>query len=326
MYASLRSRALAAATVGLALLCNTAIAQAGYPDRPIRLIVTFGPGSGADTIARIIGEKLSQQLNVAVTVENREGAGGAIGATVAARAPADGYTLMLGATTMAVSPWLQAKPPYDPAKDFVPIVKVAELPLMLVAAESAPYKSLKELVAYARANPGKLTYATSGKASPSHLGVEMIRQATKIDVRDVPYKNVGQAMTDTLSGQVSFYFPAVTAALPQLGAGKLRGLALGAVQRSTQAPEVPTVAEETGVKGLEVITWYGLFAPAGTPKEITDRIYVESARLVATEDARNRLRKTGADVALAGPQEFAATVRTDSAKYSKLINDLGLKE
>jgi tripartite-type tricarboxylate transporter receptor subunit TctC len=317
-------KTLGAAALGFALAASAG-AQT-YPQRPIRLIVTFGPGSGADTIGRILGERLSEQLKTAVVVENREGAGGAIGAAVAARAPADGYTLMLGATTMTVSPYMQTAPQYDPVKDFVPIIKVAELPLMMIAGEGAPYKNLKELVDYARANPGKLTYATSGKGSPSHLGIELIRQATHIDVRDVPYKNVGQAMTDTLSGQVSFYFPAVTGALAQVTAGKARGLAIGATQRSSQAPEVATVAEQLGISGLEVITWYGLFAPQGTPKEIVDRLYAETAKIMESEEVRGRIRKTGADVALAAPQAFAAQVRADTEKYSKLVRDLGLKE
>jgi tripartite-type tricarboxylate transporter receptor subunit TctC len=304
---------------------ETANAQP-FPQQPIRLVVGFGPGSGADAIARVLAEGLGEQLKIAVVVENRDGAGSAIATAYVAKAPPDGYTLLLGATTMTVSPHLQATAPYDPVRDFVPIIKVAELPLLMIAAPDAPFKTLKELVAYAKSNPGKLNYATSGKGSPSHLGVELIRKAAGIDVRDVPYKNVGQAMTDVISGQVSFYFPAVTGAAPHVKSGRVKGLAIGAAKRSSQFPEVPTVAEEIGAQGLEVITWYGLLAPAGLPKEIATRLYTETTKVIESTDARGRILKTGADVVLDSPEEFAAQIRSDNVKYGKLIRELGLKD
>ena len=304
---------------------GSAFAQS-YPQRPIRIIVGFGPGSGADTIARILAEKLSEELKGSVIVENREGAGGAIGTASVAKAPADGYTLLLGATTMTVSPHLQATAPYDAVNDFVPIVRVAELPLLMIAGPNAPFSSLKELVAHAKKNPGKLSYATSGKGSPSHLSVELIRRATNVDVVDVPYKNVGQAMTDVIGGQVSFYFPAVTAATPQVKSGKVKGLALGAKKRSSQLPDIPTVAEEIGTQGLELITWYGLLAPTGTPKDIVTRLNGATIKVMELPDTRERIAKTGADVAVASAEDFAKEIRADNAKYGKLIRDLGLKE
>jgi tripartite-type tricarboxylate transporter receptor subunit TctC len=309
---------------GLAALSGSVYAQ-DYPQKPVRLIVPFGPGSGADTIGRIIAERLGEELKGAVVADNREGAGGAIGATTAAKSPPDGYTLMLGVTTTVVSPYLLATAPYDPVKDFVPIAKVAELPLLMITASNAPYKSLKELIAYAKKNPGKLTYATSGKGSPSHLSVELIRRATGIDVVDVPYKSIGQATTDLLSGQVSFYFPAVTGATQQVLSGKARGLAIGATKRSQVLPDVPTVEEETGVKGLEVITWYGFLAPTGTPKPIVDRLSAAVLKVMASNDVQEKIRKTGADVSIGNADEFGALIRSDSAKYGKLISDLGLK-
>jgi len=316
----LRVCAVLAATLAL-----PAHAQ-NYPDRPIRLVVGFGPGSGADTIARVLAERLAERLKVPVIVENREGAGGAIGATNVARSLPDGYTLMLGASPMTVTPHMQAAPGYDPVKDFVPIIKVAELPLLLITSPGSPYKSLKELIAYAKQNPRKLSYATSGKGSPSHLSVELIRQATGIEVVDIPYKNVGQAMTDALSGNVSFYFPGFPGALPQVRSGKARALAVGSVKRSPKLPEVPTLAEELGVSGLEVITWYGLFAPAGTPKEITARLATETARVMDQPDTREKLAATGVDVVVVAGEEFAAEVRSDNSRYGKLVRELGLKE
>ena len=317
------SRALALA-LGCAALAAPAGAQS-YPDKPIRIVVGFGPGSGADTIARIVAERLADRLKVSVIVENREGAGGAIGTASVAKAPADGYTLLLGASPMTVSPHMQAAPTYDAVKDFVPVIKLAELPLLLITHPDAPYKSVKEMVAYAKQNPGKLSYATSGVGSPSHLGVEMIRRATGIELVAIPYKNVGQAMTDALAGTVSFYFPALPGALPQVRSGKARGLAIGAVKRSSKLPEVPTLADDLGIAGLEVITWYGLFAPAGTPRDITARLHNEMAKVMDLPETREKLTATGVDVSVSSAEEFGAQVRADSARYGKLVRDLGLK-
>jgi tripartite-type tricarboxylate transporter receptor subunit TctC len=316
---------LAALVLGCAAVAS-ALAQTSYPDKSIRLMVGFGPGSGADTIARVVAERLAERLKVSVIVENREGAGGSIGTASVAKAPADGYTLLLGASPMTVTPHMQTAPAYDPVKDFVPVIKVAELPLLLITSPNAPYKSLKELVAYAKQNPGKLSYATSGMGSPSHLSVEMIKQSTGINVVSVPYKNVGQAMTDALAGTVSFYFPAIPGALPQVKAGKARGLALGATRRSAKLPDVPTLSEELGTAGLEVITWYGVLAPAGTPREITARLHAEIAKVMDAPETREKLAATGVDVSVANSDEFAAQVRADSARYGKLVRELGLKE
>lgn len=313
----------------VAICCATSIAPAlaqSYPDKPIRIVVGFGPGSGADTIARVLAERLADRMKVSVIVENREGAGGSIGTAAVAKAPGDGYTLLLGASPMTVTPHMQSAPAYDPVRDFVPIIKVAELPLLLIASPTAPYKSLKELVAYAKLNPGKLSYATSGLGSPSHLSVEMLRQATGITVTPVPYKNVGQAMTDALAGTVSFYFPGIPGALPQVKSGKARGLAIGATQRSAKLPEVPTLSEELGINGLEVITWYGLMAPAGTPTVITARLGAEMARVMEMPETREKLAATGVDVVVSGAEAFGAQVQADNMRYGKLVRELGLKE
>lgn len=317
---------VAAGMLGLGVQPAVHAADPAYPQRPVRLMVSFGPGSGADAIARIVADGLADTLKTSVVVENREGAGGAIGTAAAARAPADGYTLMLGLSTMTVSPHMQATAGYDPVRDFVPIVKLAELPLLLVTSADAPYRSVAELVAEARRQPGRLTYATSGKGSPSHLSIALIQQATGIDVRDVPYRNVGQALTDVVTGQVSFYFPGVTGAVPHVKAGRMRALAIGATRRSTQLPDVPTLAEALGVQGLEVITWYGLFAPAGTPADVLERVQTAAAAMIANPSIRERIAKTGADIAVAPAPEFAREVQADNARYGKLIRSLGLRE
>jgi tripartite-type tricarboxylate transporter receptor subunit TctC len=308
------------------MFAAVATAQGTYPQRPIRVIVGYGAGSATDTMARILAERLAVGLAQSVVVENREGAGGAIGTATAAKAAPDGYTLLMGVPAMAVASHVQTPKPYDVVGDFTPIVKIAELPLLLITHPEAPYRTFKELIGYARSNPGKLSYATSGKGSPSHLGVELFRQFTGIDVRDVPYRNVGQAMTDTLSGQVSFYFPALSAGLTQVRAGKVRPLAIGAATRAPQLPDVPTVGEELGTSGLDIITWYGLFAPAGTPRAVIGRLHEESIKVMAASEVRERIARTGASIAVAGPEEFAAQVRADDAKYAKLVRDLGLKE
>lgn len=316
--------------LSVAIACSAAmalpVAAQSWPSKPIRIVVGFGPGSGADTIARILAERLAEGLKTSVVVENREGAASAIGTMAVARAPADGYTLLLAASTMTVNPYVQSSNSYDPVKDFVPIVKVAEIPLLMITSPNAPYNNLKELVAYAKQNPGKLSYATSGNGSPSHLSVELIRQATGITVVAVPYKNVGQAMTDALSGTVSFYFPGISAALPQVKSGKAKGLVVGAPKRSAKAPEIPTINEEIGTKGLEVITWYGLLAPAGTPKDVVARIHAETQKVMANKETQDKITATGLDLAVANTEEFAAEVRADSAKYEKLVKSLGLKE
>lgn len=316
---------VATSVLALSNVFSAAHAQE-YPARPINLVITFAPGSGADTIGRILADGLSKEIGTSVIVENHAGAGGAVGAAYAARAKADGYTLMLGATPMTVAPHLQASVTYDAVKDFVPIIKVAQLPLMLIASKNAPFNSFESLIEYARDHPGELTYATSGKGSPSHLSVELLRQAANIDVRDVPYSSGGQAMTDTLAGQVSFYFPAVTAALAQVNGGSAQALVIGAAERSAKAPDVPTIREVLGVEGLEVITWYGLFAPAGTPQDVVEKIYKAASTVMRKQEFVDRIEQTGAEVVIAGPDEFFKEVEADDDRYAKLVHQLNLAQ
>jgi tripartite-type tricarboxylate transporter receptor subunit TctC len=308
-----------------ATAASTAAAQA-WPQRPVRLIVGYAPSSGADTLARITADRLSEQMKASFVVENRPGAAGSIATTAVAKAAPDGYTLLFGLIPLTITPHMQRVPPYDPVADLTPVAKVAELNSVMVAPVNAPYKNLKELVAYAKQNPGKLNYATSGKGSPSHLGIELIRQATQIDVRDVPYRDGGQAMADVISGQVGFFFAAISATIPHIRSGRVNGLAIGAVQRSEQLPEVQTVAEQLGIKGLEFTTWYGVLGPAGLPQEIVARLHKGLAAATATPEMSDRVTKAGARVNFVPPPEFGAEIKANSERFGKLVRDLNLVE
>lgn len=294
-----------------------------YPSNPIRIVVPFGPGSGADIIGRILADTLSEQMSARVFVENRDGAGGSIGSTQVASAAPDGYTLVLIPSSFTVS--LLPTPPYDPVKDFAAISKVAALPLVVVSGADAPYKNLTELIAYARANPGKLSYATSGKGASSHLEFELIKHRYKLDIPDVPYKSFGQAITDTISGQVSFYFAALPATLPHIKSGRVRGIAMGGLQRSDQAPEVPTIAESLNLPGYEASVWYGVLAPAATPRAIIAALDAQIATALKTPEVQQRLTKGGVFPAYAPADKFSALVAEETAKWRKLIDTLGLK-
>lgn len=296
-----------------------------YPQRPIKIVVPYAAGSGGDTLARIIAPRLSTNLQTGVIVENREGAAGAIGTAFVAKSPPDGYTLLLTNPSMTVAAHTNKVKPYDPLNDFVPITKVATLPIVMVSSVNAPYKTFKELVAYARKNPGAVSYATSGKGSPSHLAVEVIRQFVQINILDVPYRSGAQALTETISGQVGFYYFSIAAAIPQIKAGKVHGLAIGAPRRSPQLPDVPTMTEELGVN-IDIVSWNGFMAPAGTPKEIIAKLNSAFVRAMDAPEVRESIIKSGFDITVSGPEEFATLFREENARYGKLVADLGLRE
>jgi tripartite-type tricarboxylate transporter receptor subunit TctC len=312
------------AAAACALVPLVAGAQA-YPSKPIKMIVAYGPGSGADIVARILAERLTQQLGQTVVVENRDGAGGSIGTNIVAKSPADGYTILMAPTTLTVSPALQATPSYDAVNDFTPVTRVAIQPMTIVTSLDSPFNSFKDVMAYAKANPGKLSYGTSGKGAPSHLEMEMINQLKGLKMQDVPYKSFGNAITDAISGQVSFYFPTFPAALPHIKGGKVKALVVGSPERAPQAPNIPTFAEELGIPGYEVSVWYGVVAPAGTPKDVVNRLHTEIARALEDPALRQRIVDTGALVSMAPPDKFAAQIRSETAKWSKMVKDLDLK-
>jgi tripartite-type tricarboxylate transporter receptor subunit TctC len=306
-----------------AALPAAALSQA-FPSKPIKIIVPFGAGTGTDIIARVVGERLGETFGVPVVAENREGAGGIVGASATAKSAADGYTIMMAANPFVVAPLLQATRPYDSIRDFAPIAKIGVLPMALVTAATAPYGNLKELVDYAKANPGKLNYANSGRGSPSHLEMELIKQSLGLQIQDVPYKSTAQAMTDTLGGQVALYFPTMPPALAQLRAGKLRILGVGSPKRLAYAPEVPTLAEELARPGYEANVWYGFVAPAGTPREAVAKLSDAIAKAMENPAARERVEKIGTEIDVAGPDAFGALLKRENEKWSALVKSLGL--
>ena len=309
-----------------AALCAaaTAFGQA-WPSKPLRIIVPFPPGGAVDVLGRAIGQKLGDALGQGVVIDNRAGAGGAVGSEAAAKSPADGYTLLMGSTsTISINPALVSKPAYEPARDFVPVSQVAFVPHMLVASAAVPASNLREFIAYAKAKPGRLNYASAGNGTPHHIAGEMFKQLAGVDLVHVPYKGTGPAVSDLLSGQVAFMSVEILAALPQVRAGKLHALGVATSARSEVAPEVPTVAE-AGLPGFEVTAWYGVFAPAGTPAPVVQRVAVEVAKAVAQADFRERLAGMGATPVGSGPEEFALFLRAENLRWANAVRASGAK-
>jgi len=316
----MRALALAAAIVASAFVN----AAEPYPAKVIRMIVPYSPGGTGDNIGRAVGAKLGELLGQQVIIDNRPGAGGNIGAEATVRAAPDGYTVVMAATSLASNPALQRKMPFDPLKDLVPVSGCCEVPMIVVVHPSLAVKNIKEFVAYAKAYPGKLTYASSGIGTSSHLAAELFRVQTGIDMLHAPYKTDALAMPDLLSGQVPVMFMFQTAALPQVRAGKLRALAVSTAQRSPLAPELPTVAE-AGVPGYEFSGWFGIFAPTATPKEIVNKIAAASVKAVQSPDLRERLSQQGFMPVASGPEQFAAFFRGEVAKWARVVKEGGLQ-
>jgi tripartite-type tricarboxylate transporter receptor subunit TctC len=311
--------------IAVATLLATAIpAQAQYPVRPVRLIVPFPPGGGTDTMARVIGPKLSEALGQQIFLENRGGAGANIGAEIAAKSAPDGYTLMLATITNAIGASLYSKLNYDLVRDFAPITQLATTPHILVVHPSVPVKSVKEFIAFARARPGELTYSSSGSGSAAHLAGELFNSLTGVKSVHVPYKGGGPSMIAVVGGEVSLCFATMPSAIGYVRSGRLRGIAVTTAQRSPSTPELPTIAE-TGVAGYEAGSWYGLSAPAGTPKEIIARLHAETIKVLALPDVRERLAAAGFEVVVSTPEQFAEFTRTEIQKWGKLVKATGLK-
>jgi len=316
----MRALALAAAIVAGAFVN----AAEPYPAKVIRVIVPYSPGGTGDNIGRAVGAKLGELLGQQVIIDNRPGAGGNIGAEATVRAAPDGYTVVMAATSLASNPALQRKMPFDPLKDLVPVSGCCEVPMIVVVHPSLPVKNIKEFVAYAKAYPGKLTYASSGIGTSSHLAAELFRVQTGVDMLHAPYKTDALAMPDLLSGEVPVMFMFQTTALPQVRAGKLRALAVSTAQRSPLAPELPTVAE-AGVPGYEFSGWFGIFAPAATPTEIVNKLAAASVKAVQSPDLRERLSQQGFIPVASGPEQFAAFFRGEVAKWARVVKEGGLQ-
>ena len=298
---------------------------AAYPGKPVRLIVTFPPGGGADMIARAVGQKLFESWGQQVVVDNRGGAGGIIGTEIAARSAPDGYTLLIGASSgLVINPLLRTNLPYDPVRDFMPVSLLIVNPTLLVVNSSVPANSVKELIALAKAKPGQLNYASVGQGSPIHLAMELFKSMTGTNFVHVPYKGAGPAVTDLLAGQVQLMFNSMPSVLPHVKTGRLRGLAVGSAQRFRTVPDIPTVAE-AGVPGFEAMTWFGMFAPAGTPKYIINKLNTQIVRILADPEMAHYLVIQGSEARSSTPEELAKYMRVESERAKKAIKSAAIR-
>ena len=314
----------AAVALLCALLAAAAAAQS-YPTKPIRLIVAFPPGGSTDIIARIVGQKLGERLGQQVVIDNRGGAGGTIGTEIAARANPDGYTLTMGTTsTHVIAAGAYAKLKYDPIKDFEPITLVATTPYLLVVNPGVKANSLKEFIALAKSQPGKLNYASAGTGTTTQLAMEMLKTAAGIDIVHVPYNGNGPANTATLGGQVQALFGSMPAVLAQAKAGRLRPLAVGTPKRSPSLPDVPSVAE-SGYPGFDASLWLGFFAPKGTPAPILKRLQTELTGIAQSPEMKEQFERNGASSLTTSPAELTKLLKTETDKYSKVIKAAGIK-
>ena len=312
------SALLVLATAGGCWAQATATTNA-FPSKPIHIYVTVPPGGAADFIARTVGAKLSQSLGVSVVIENRGGASGTIAAALVAKAPADGYTLLQNSiTTHGIGPYLFPKLPYESFTDFAPVTLLATLPMIMTVNAALPVKSVDEFIALAKSRPGKLSFASSGNGGAPHLAGELFKVATDIDILHVPYKGSGPAVLDVAGGQVQAMFDAAPSLLPHIQSGKLRALAAASAQRNALLPEVPTFAER-GVKGMEILIWYGLQAPAGTPPAIVNRLNAELRKVLDAPDLRQRFAEQGTQPAGGTPEQFTAFMREDYQRWGAVI-------
>jgi tripartite-type tricarboxylate transporter receptor subunit TctC len=314
----------AALTVALAL-ASTPIRAQDYPKQPIRIIVPLAAGGMADIFARTFAQKVAEATGATIVVENRTGGGGAIGADAVAKSTADGYTLLMGFhAVLTIQPQLGVKLPYDPAKDFTPVALVAAVPNVLVVNPNVPVKTVKELVDYAKANPGKLTYASQGNGSTGHMGGEQFRLAAGVDIVHVPYRGAAPAIQDLVAGHTLMMFDILSLALPQIKDGKMRALAVVTPQRVKVAPEIPTMTE-AGYPGVEGGPWFGLVAPAGTPPSVIEWLNREARKAFAAPDVRERFLPQGVEFALGSAQDFATYIAADFKRWGDVIRRAGIK-
>lgn len=324
--------ALAAVRLGAALLALAAVASPvhaagpdGYPDKPLRLVVPFPAGGGADSLARLIMPGVARALGQPIVIENKAGAGGNVGAEIVARATPDGYTLLYGTNgTHAINPSLYRSLPFDPAKGFVPVSRMTEIAAMLIVNPQLPVASAAELIAYARAHPGKLNFASAGNGTTSHLAGEMFRTQAGIDVVHVPYRGGAPAMTDLIGGQVQIMIEVMPNAYPQVQAGRVRGLAVTTAARFPGAPAIPTLAE-AALPGFEASAWDGIFVPAGTPPAIVERLNAAIRQALADPELVAALRARGAEPVLGTPESFARFIAASAERWAQAVRASGAK-
>ncbi len=299
-------------------------AEQPYPTRPVRMVVPAAPGGGADLIARVFGQKFGEAWGQPVVVDNRAGAGGIAGTDLVAKSRPDGYTLLMRFSSFTTTPPFHPKLPFDPIRDFAPVTLLTTTPSAVAVLPSLGLKNVKELIQLARSQPGKLNYASSGTGTLPHLVGEMLKLAAGIDITHVPYKSVAPSMTAQLSGEVQLSFPSLLSGAAHFKSGRLRALAVTSLKRAPSVPDVPTL-DESGLPGFEAIAWYGILAPAGTPRPIIDKIQREASRLIAVPELRESLMVQGNDPVASTPEAFAARIRSELDQWGKLVRQLGLK-
>jgi len=308
----------------LPIVCTSAAFSQGYPNKPVHVVVPFTAGSATDILARTYGQKLSEMWGQPIVVDNRPGAGGTIGAAVVAKAAPDGYTLLVHSAAQAYNPSIYPSLPYDTVKDFVDVVPLGGQPNVLVVAPSAGIKSVAELIAQAKQKPGQLNFGSAGTGSGTHINAEKFKLAAGIDVVHIPYKGTPEALTDTIAGRVTYFFSPISAALPFVREGKLVALAVSTGKRSNALPNVPTVAE-SGLPGFDYSLWVGLFAPAGTPPEIVDKIARDVRTVAQSADVKERFAALGAEPMPMSTAEFKQFVETEIAESAKVVKAAGIK-
>ena len=317
------SAAACTALAGAGLLGSGAAMAQAYPSKPVTIVVPFAAGGTTDILARIIGQALTAELGQSVVVDNRAGAGGNIGGQAAAKATPDGHTLFMGTVgTHAINASLYKKMPFDPVKDFAPLTRVANVPNLLVANPAQPYKSVKDLIAYAKANPGKVNFGSSGNGSSIHLSGELFKSLAKVDMQHAPYKGSAPAVTDLLGNQIGIMFDNMPSAIQHVRSGKLVPLAVTTAKRSPELPNVPTIAE-AGVPGYEATSWFGMFAPAGTPAPVLAKLNAAIVKVLAQPDVKKKINEQGAEVYSETPEQFAAFIQAESVKWGKVVKESG---
>ncbi len=315
---------LAIAALLFALACeHFSLARAAYPDKPLRLVVPFPAGASSDIVGRMLGEKLSEQLGEQVVPDNRAGAGGNLGIAFTAKAPPDGYTMVIATASIAVSPSLYSKLGYDPVKDLAPVARLTSIPNIMLVHPSVPAKTLRQFISLARARPGKLNYGSGGIGTTNHLANELLKHLEKIDIVHVPYKGVTQAMVAMMGGEVDEVVMPVSTTLVHIRAGKVRPLAVLTEQRVAAVPQVPT-GIEAGVPGFTMPLWYAMFAPAGTPRDIVSRLNREIVKALETRDLRERLTDIGVEPWPGTPEELRDLLRTEIERYGAVVRSAGL--
>ncbi|NJD33846.1 MAG: tripartite tricarboxylate transporter substrate binding protein [Betaproteobacteria bacterium] len=308
-----------------AALCAAAVSAQGYPERPIRLIVPYAPGGNIDITARVIQPGLGELLGQSIIVDNRTGAGGTIGSDIAAKAPADGYTILVGSSgTLTIAPSLYPKNPYNPVRDFAPVSLVSVVPLVFETHPSVPVKNIKEFIALAKSKPGKLTMASSGTGTTNHLAGEMFQSMSGTRFIHVPYKGSGPALVDLMGGQVDFIFDQLSSSASYIKAGKLRALAVCGEKRAAILPDLPTVAE-SGVPGFEATTVTGLVVPAGTPRDIINKLHAATVKVMARPAVKERFASFGAEAISSTPEAFGVFIKQDFAKWTKVVKDANIQ-